>query len=127
MSSTKANYINLYRCLNVQKHWPWQEKFDKFLIMIAGFGLQHKWAFDYISNFIVVDHGETKETVGERTPLSLEHLYSGCLIYAIGLFCSILVFTLKETRMHVKNETVSKLERAPNKWAPVRLGYKRND
>ncbi len=70
--------------------------------MIFGFGFPYKWQIEYLSNFMVVDLGESKETGTIGTPLSLEHFYSGFLIYAVGILGSILVFMFKETRMHYK-------------------------
>ena len=100
----------MFRCVHVQKYWPWQEKFDKFLTMLFAFGFSYKWQIEYLSNFVVVDLGETKESGTQSTPLTLEHFYSGFAIYAFGLLCGILVFLLKEKFAHKQNNIVSKKE-----------------
>ncbi len=119
VSETKANTINLYRCIHVQKNWPWQEKFDKFMIMVFGFGLPHKWEIDYLSNFMIIDLGKSKEQETSSTPLGLEHFYSGFLIYCVGILGSILVFMFKEKKAHEINITVGNI--GVNKWAKNRF------
>ena len=91
ISKTKANVILQFRCLHVQKNWPWKEKFDKFLNMLSEFGLTNKWIADFIGLLNTFDDVKAS-SLSHMDQLKMEHFYSAYVIWIIGIVCGLFAF-----------------------------------